>query len=142
MPGFDPAADLRINKADSLLVETANQLMELLRFSVGELSQFPPFPGALFTFGIEVDLDGFNDSELGCIVITEDGDLKELQIGVDADSFNTFGDSDPVTSRSERLLELNVASWQRVILAHSALLQVQRLLWDQNHDITGQVGQI
>lgn len=138
-PNFDPAVDLRLNRAESLLEETANQLMELLRSSVGELSRFPPFPGALFTFGIEVDLDSFNDPEIGCIVITEEGDLKELQIGVDANSFNTFGDSDPVTSRSERLLDLDLASWQRVVLAHSALLKVQRLLWEQNHDVTGQV---
>ncbi len=130
--GSDPLSDVRLAQADLILGEAADRLEALLREMARQLQPFPPFPGALFTYGIEVEPDGVEDASVGCVVVTEEGDLKELQIGIDAEGFDAFGGADPVTARSEQLVDLELSPRQRLIFAHNGLMAVQRLLREQS----------
>ena len=68
---------------------------------------FPPFPGAFFTVGIEVEPDGVRDRDIGCVVVTEDGGLRELRISFDDEGpAAQLGATDPVSMRDETLAEL------------------------------------
>ena len=86
------AADLRA--ADRILERAADDLEALLRDAARRLRPFPPFPGALFSYGVEVEAEGVRDRSLGCVVVTETGELKELQIGFDAEG-PALGPPDP-----------------------------------------------
>ena len=69
--------------ADEIVERAAEQLGELLRLAATRLRPFPPFPGAFFTNAIEAEPDGAADVDRGCVVVCEDGELYELQMGVD-----------------------------------------------------------
>jgi len=129
--GFDAASDPWLGRTDAIFGEATDRLMVLLGEAVSRLQPFPPFPGALFTFGVEVEPDGVEDASIGCIVVTEQGELRELQIGIDAEGIGAFGDADPFASRSEQLVEPDLSARQRLILVHNGLLAVQRLLGQQ-----------
>ena len=129
--GFDASSDPWLGRTDAIFGEATDRLMTLLGEAVSQLQPFPPFPGALFTFGVEVEPDGVEDASIGCIVVTEQAELKELQIGIDAEGLGAFGDVDPLASRSEQLVEPELSARQRLILAHNGLLVVQGLLREQ-----------
>ena len=129
--GYDAASDPWMGRTDAILSEAADRLMGLLAEAVGQLRPFPAFPGALFTFGVEVEPDGVEDASIGCIVVTEQAELRELQIGIEAEGIGAFGDADPFSSRSEQLVEPELSPRQRLILAHNGLLAVQRVLREQ-----------
>lgn len=122
----DPFA--RKTQADLIIDRTAQQLRLLLQEAAHDLRPFPPFPGAFFTNAVEVNLDGAERSDLGCIVVAEDGELYELEVKID------FGDEfgevvDVVQSREERLKKLeDLHPRDYVILAYSALTQLTELL--------------
>ena len=59
----DLRAELRLRLADEALSAAAGRLEALLREAARELRPFPPFPGAFFTIGIEVEPDGVLDSQ-------------------------------------------------------------------------------
>lgn len=126
--GFDSASDLRLAQADRIFDEAADRLMALLQEAARRLRPFPPFPGALFSFGVEVEPDGVADASIGCVVVTEEGDLKELQIAIDTQGLEAFGGADPLASRNEQLVELELSARQRLLFAHNGLLAVERLL--------------
>ncbi len=129
--GLDAASDPWLGRTDAIFGEATDRLMALVGEAVRQLQPFPPFPGAIFTFGIEVEPDGVENASIGCIVVTEQGELRELQIGIDAEGLGAFGEADPVASRSEQLVELDLSARQRLILAHNGLLAVQRVLRQQ-----------
>jgi hypothetical protein len=122
----DPLA--RKTQADLIIDRAAQQLRLLLQEAAGELRPFPPFPGAFFTNAVEVNLEGAERSDLGCIVVAGDGELYELEVKID------FGDEfgevvDVVQSREETLKKLeDLHPRDYVILAYSALTQLTELL--------------
>jgi hypothetical protein len=119
----DPLA--RKAQADLIIDRTAQQLRLLLQETAHELRPFPPFPGAFFTNAVEVNLEGVERADLGCIVVGEDGELYELEVKID------FTDDvvDMVQSRDETLKKLeDLHPRDYVVLAYSALTQLTELL--------------
>ena len=99
--------DLRARLADEIAADAAERVEALLREAAAELRPFPPFPGAFFTVGIEVEPDGVRDRGIGCVVVTEDGNLRELRISFDDEGpAAQLGATDPVSMRDETLAEL------------------------------------
>ena len=90
--------DLFEAQANAVLDRAGGQLRELLHAVASALDPFPPFPGALFTLGIEVDVDGADDR--GCVILGEDGELYELQLGLDVDALAS-GANEPALARAE-----------------------------------------
>ncbi len=126
---FDPEA--RLLAADEILNRAADQLLALLKEAAAALQPFPPFPGALFTYGVEVEPEGVRDHDVGCVVVTEEGDLKELQIGIDAEGLEAVGGADPIAMRDERLVDLELAPYDRLLYAYNGLRAVVALLRDR-----------
>jgi hypothetical protein len=122
---------LRKAQADSLLERTAMQLRVLLREACSELDPFPPFPNALFTNAIECDPGGAADPERGCIVVAEDGELYELEIGIDHDSIEMTGSWDPVTARLETKRKVDLHPRDYVVYAYNGLLAVTEHLLER-----------
>lgn len=115
----------RKTQADLIIDRTAQQLRALLEEAAKELRPFPPFPGAFFTNAVEVNLDGVERADLGCIVVGEDGGIYELEIEID---FND-GVVDMVQAREERLKKLDdLHPCDYIVLAHNALTQITELL--------------
>ena len=124
-----PTADLR--EADRALARAADEVEALLRSAAQRLRPFPPFPGALFSYGVEAEADGVRDRSVGCIVVTEEGDLKELQIGIDEEGAGMLGPPDPVSMREERLVEVALHPYDRLLFAYAGLRAVEALLQAQ-----------
>jgi hypothetical protein len=122
----DPLA--RKAQADLIIDRTAQQLRLLLEEAAKALRPFPPFPNAWFTNGVEVNLEGVERSDVGCIVVGEDGKLYELEMELD------FGEDvvDMSQARDERLKPLtNLHPRDEIILAYNALSQITELLLEQ-----------
>jgi hypothetical protein len=73
----------RKTQADLVIDRAAHQLGVLLKEAALALRPFPPYPGAFFTYGVEVNLEGVERPDLGCIVVGEDGELYELEMKID-----------------------------------------------------------
>lgn len=123
----------RKTQADLIVERTAQQLQALLREAAKELRPFPPFPGAFFTNAIEVNLEGVERSDIGCIVVAEDGELYELEMKID------FGEEfgsvvDPVQAREETLKKLeDLHPRDVIVLAYHALSQITELLLEHSN---------
>ena len=142
MPDSDPAAptrsasqrsvrnQLRRRLADEALAAAAGQVEALLREAALELRPFPPFPGAFFTIGVEVEPDGVRDRDIGCVIVTEAGDLRELQLSFDDEGpAAILGANDPVSMRDETLVELeDLSASDRLALALNGLDAIGQLL--------------
>lgn len=119
-------------QADAILERAAFQLADLLREACAELRPFPPFPNALFTNAIEVDIGPLaNDPEIGCIVVAEDGELYELQMGIDHESIELTGSWDPVTARKETLKKVELHPRDQVLYLYEALRLVTEALLER-----------
>jgi len=129
MPDNDPLA--RKTSADLLIDRAAQQLRTLLEEAARELRPFPPFPGAFFTNAVEVNLEGVERPDLGCIVVAEDGELYELEMKIDFG--DEFGDIvDPVQAREETLKKLeDLHPRDYIVLAYNALTQLTELLLER-----------
>ena len=121
----------RKQQADLLIERTAQQLRLLLEEAAKSLRPFPPFPGAFFTNAVEVNLEGAERPDLGCIVVGEDGGLYELEIVIKLDEeFAQFGD--PVQARDENLKKLeDLHPRDEIVLAYNALTQLTELLLER-----------
>ncbi|MSP21429.1 MAG: hypothetical protein EXR66_00120 [Dehalococcoidia bacterium] len=86
-------------QANVVYERAGGQLRELLKSVARDLDPFPPFPGSLFTLGIEVDGPVPGD-EHGCVILGEDGELYELQLGVDVNAL-AAGAHEPALAREE-----------------------------------------
>lgn len=102
--------------ADAIVERAAEQLRELLRRLVGEVDPLPPFPGSMFTYGIEVPPPA--GSPLGCVIVGEDGELSELQLGLDDEAVASGGDA--VAARIEHLEPLELTSATYIAYAYEA----------------------
>lgn len=124
----DPLA--RKTQADLIVERTAQQLRLLLQEAARELRPFPPFPGAFFTSAVEVNLEGVERADVGCIVVAEDGELYELEMQIDFS--DEFGAADPVQARDETLKKLeDLHPRDYVVLAYNALTQLTEILLEQ-----------
>ncbi len=121
---------LRKTQADLILERAAMQVQALLKEACDELRPFPSFPNALFTNAIECDIDG-GDPEVGCIVVADDGELYELQMGVDHDSIELMDSWDPVTARKETLKKLEFHPRDQLQYAYAGLVAVTEHLLEQ-----------
>ena len=102
--------------ADAIVERAAEQLRELLKRLVGEIDPLPPFPGSMFTYGIEVPPPA--GSPLGCVIVGEDGELSELQLGLDDEAVASGGDA--VAVRIEHLEPLELTSANYIAYAYEA----------------------
>ncbi len=125
---------LRQRLAEEAVAAAAEQVEALLREAALELRPFPPFPGAFFTMGVEVEPDGVRDKEIGCVIVTEEGALRELQLSFDDEGpAAILGATDPVSMRDETLAELDgVSAEDRLTLALNGLEAVSALLAEQH----------
>lgn len=107
-------------QASAILDRAGAQLRELLHAVARALDPFPPFPGALFTLGIEVDGVTRGD-ERGCVILGEDGELYELQLGLDVDAL-AAGANEPALAREEARVALEgLSAGEYVTYAQQAL---------------------
>ncbi len=88
--------------ADLIVQRAGDQLRALLHTLASQIQPFPEFPGTFFSYGIEVDAGVAGDR--GCIVLGEDGELYELQIGLDVAQVAT---GDPAAMRAEERVPLD-----------------------------------
>ena len=91
-------------QANAVYERVGSQLRALLKAVARDLDPFPPFPGALFTLGIEVEGDDI-DAGRGCVILGEDGELYELQLGVDVNAL-AAGAHEPALAREENRVAL------------------------------------
>lgn len=126
MPG---EALLRKTQADLALERAAMQLGALLHDAAAELDPFPSFPNAMFTTAIE--LQGPEGPDRGCIVVAQDGELYELEIGIDHDSIEATGSWDPVTARKEELKKVQLHPRDYVVYAYNGLTAITELLLER-----------
>ena len=131
-PTFDPLA--RKAQADLIVERAAGQLRRVLHELVEQLDPFPPFPGAFFTYGIEVEPEAAARTDRGCIVLGQDGELYELEMGVDLEGLDPDGYVDPVAMRSERLKKLDLHPRDYVVYAHSAITAVVEILLERQDE--------
>lgn len=126
--------ELRRRMADEALNAASERVEALLREAALELRPFPPFPGAFFTMGVEVEPDGVRDRNIGCVIVTEEGALRELQLSFDDEGpAAILGANDPVSMRDETLVELEqLSSHDRLTLAINGLDAVSDLLEQQS----------
>jgi hypothetical protein len=115
--------------ADATVQRAADALRRQLEDVARRIDPFPPFPGAMFAYGIEVDPPPARDGgpggaagspDLGCVILGNDGQLYELQIGLDHDQVALGGDH--VAARHEELIKLDLPAADFIPLAHRALL--------------------
>jgi hypothetical protein len=124
----------RKTQADMVLDRAAEQLRILLEEAAKSLRPFPPFPGAFFTNAVEVNLEGAERADFGCIVVGDDGGLYELQMKIDFEQ--EFADLvDPVQARDETMKKLDdLHPRDYIILAHNALTQLTELLVERESE--------
>ncbi len=124
-------------EADAALDRLAQRLRRLLQEATGQLDPFPPFPGAFFTHGIEIEAPGVESPERGCVVLAPDGELYELEMGQDMTAL-ALDQTDPVALREERLKKLeDLHPRDYVVYAYSALTRVVELLLERQAEAKG-----
>ncbi len=124
-------------EADDALDRLAQLLRRLLQEAAGRLDPFPPFPGAFFTHGIEIEAPGVDSPERGCVVLASDGELYELEMGQDMTAL-ALDQTDPVALREERLKKLeDLHPREYIVYAYSALTQVVELLLERQAEGEG-----
>ena len=122
---------LRKAQADVVIDRTASQLRQLLKEACAELDPFPPFPNALFTNAVECEEGAAAAADRGCVVVCEDGELYELEFGIDHDSIELTGSWDPVTARKETTRKLDLHPRDYLVYAYNGLVAVTELLLEQ-----------
>ena len=121
------------SSADRMLEKTALELEILLQEACTALRPFPSFPNAFFTNAIECDPNGqIGNGDHGCIVVTDNGELQELDFGVDHEAVEMLGSWDPVSSRKETLKPLDLHPRDYILFAYSGLTAVTEALLEKN----------
>lgn len=117
-------------EADAVLERAAGRLRRLLQESAALLDPFPPFPGAFFSYGIEIDAPGVESADRGCVVLAPDGELYELEMKQQVPD-SDFEMADPVALRDEELKPLDLHPRDYLIYAYNALAKVTELLLER-----------
>lgn len=121
----------RKTSADRALERAASELEVLLKEASAALRPFPSFPNAFFTNAIECDPGPAGDPERGCVVVAEDGELYELEFGVDHDAVEITGSWDPVTARKEEKRPLDLHPRDYLVYAYSGLIAITEELLER-----------
>jgi len=119
------------DEADAALERAAGRLRGLLREAAAALDPFPPFPGAFFSYGIEIEAPGAESPDLGCVVLAPDGELYELRMGQELPVVD-LEMADPVALRKEELKPLDLHPRDYLIYAYNALTRVVELLIERS----------
>jgi len=119
------------DEADAALERAADRLSRLLQEAAARLDPFPPFPGAFFSYGIEIEAPGAQHPDLGCVVLAPDGRLYELRMGQELPVLD-LEMADPVALRKEELKPLELHPRDYVVYAYNALTKVAELLAEQD----------
>ena len=119
------------DEADAALERAAGRLRGLLREAAAALDPFPPFPGAFFSYGIEIEAPGAESAEHGCVVLGPDGELYELRMGQELPVVD-LEMADPVALRKEELKPLDLHPRDYLIYAYNALTRVVELLIERS----------
>src|SRR3990172_12537342 len=132
MPDDPPANPLQYKlEADEALDRLAARLRRLPHEAPAQLDPFPPFPGAFFTHGIEVEAPGVDSPDRGCVVLAPDGELYELVMGQDITAL-ALDEMDPVSLREEELKKLEgLHPRDYVVYAYAAITRVVELLLER-----------
>jgi len=118
------------HEADVVLERAAERLRRVLQEAAARLDPFPPFPGAFFSYGIEIEAPGAAHPDLGCVVLAPDGELYELRMGQELPLLD-LEMADPVALRKEELKPLELHPRDYVIYAYHAIATVVELLLEQ-----------
>jgi len=118
------------HEADVVLERAAERLRRVLQEAAARLDPFPPFPGAFFSYGIEIEVPGAAHPDLGCVVLAPDGELYELRMGQELPLLD-LEMADPVALRKEELRPLELHPRDYVIYAYHAIATVVELLLEQ-----------
>tara|TARA_Y100000588_G_scaffold57671_1_gene55626 strand:- start:4784 stop:5203 length:420 start_codon:yes stop_codon:yes gene_type:complete len=110
--------------AEAIVERAADQLRDLLVDLVKEVDPFPPFPGSMFTSGIEVQPT--SNSSLGCVIVGDDAELYELELGLDHEEISRGGDAH--AARIEHAIELDLTKAEYVTTVHAAIQAVATYL--------------
>jgi hypothetical protein len=126
------------SEADAALDRLAQRLRALLQEAAARLDPFPPFPGSMFTYGIEIEAPAAESSQRGCVVLGPDGELYELEMGQDVTAL-ALDQTDPVALREEKLNKLEeLHPRDYVVYAYEALARVVELLLEREAESKGQ----
>ena len=118
------------HEADVVLERAAERLRRVLQEAAARLDPFPPFPGAFFSYGIEIEAPGAAHPDLGCVVLAPDGELYELRMGQELPLLD-LEMADPVALRKEELKPLELHPRDYVNYAYHAIAKVVELLLEQ-----------
>ena len=118
-------------QADRVLERAGAELDVLLKEASSALRPFPSFPNAFFTNAIECDPGPSGDPERGCVVVAEDGELYELEFGVDHEAMELTGSWDPVTARKEEKRPLELHPRDYLVYAYSGLVSLTEALLER-----------
>jgi hypothetical protein len=128
-PTVEPLA--RKAQADLIIDRAAEQL----RLVVKDLAErLDPFPGAFFSYGIEVEPEAAARVDRGCVVIAPDGEFYELEIGVDMEGLDPSGYADPVALRKEEMKKLTLHPRDYVVYAHNAVTKMVEILMEREDE--------
>lgn len=116
--------------ADAVIERAAERLKGVLHDAVERLDPFPPFPGAYFSYGIEIDAPGFEGPGRGCVVLGEDSEFYELEMGAEVPAFE-YEITDPVAMRKENLKPLELHPREYMIYAYNAIGRVTEILLER-----------
>jgi hypothetical protein len=118
------------NEADLILERAADRLRAVLKEATARLDPFPPFPGAFFSYGIEIEAAGIASPDVGCVVLGADGELYEMKIGQDVPALE-MEMTDPVALRQEELKPLDLHPRDYLVFGYNALVKVVELLLER-----------
>jgi hypothetical protein len=121
------------NEADDALERASDRLRRVLSEACARLDPFPPFPGAFFSFGIEIEAPAVESPQRGCVVLAPDGELYELEMRNDLPE-SEFGVADPVALRDEKMKPLELHPLEYVVYAYEALRLVTELLLEREEE--------
>ena len=116
--------------ADAVIERAADRLRAILLDAVTRLDPFPPFPGAFFSYGIEIEAPGVESPQRGCVVLGQDGEFYELKMGNDVPTFD-FEVTDPVAMRNEELKPLQLHPMEYLVYAYNAITKVAEILLER-----------
>lgn len=116
--------------ADAVIERAADRLRALLHEAVQRLDPFPPFPGAFFSYGIEIEAPGMESLDRGCVVLGEDGEFYELKMGTELPAFD-IEFNDPVAMRKEELKPLEMHPQEYLVYAYNAIAKVAEILLER-----------
>lgn len=116
--------------ADAVVERAADRLRAVLQDAVARLDPFPPFPGAYFSYGIEIEAPGFEGPHRGCVVLNEDAEFYELEMGSELPAFE-YEITDPVAIRKEELKPLELHPREYLVYAYNAIARVTEILLER-----------